>query len=384
VGGACVNKCMSGATGTYSRRAVALLIFAVFTLKLLLLLPQVYVYNLHSPQPQPWGLLLAKLIFGTYSWAALTPLILVVSRRWQVERRNLPRRLLIHFGLGLLFAAAQTLVYHGGLALLPTDLRAEAFHEVPRLAGPWSFVFNGILAYASILAVHQAILYFRKYQEREFRLQQAQLQILRMQLHPHFLFNTLNTVAQLIHEDQAAAEKMVISLSDMLRISLYQMNEQEVTLRQELGFVGKYLEIMEARFEGRLSVRLDIDPRALEAYVPTMLLQPLVENSIRHGFDPRRGGGRVEISARRDDRTLRLSVADNGCGIERGAGPHAPDAGHIGLANTRARLDYLYGPEHGFELRSLPGSGVMVSVSLPFRESRAASPRPPESHGSPR
>jgi two-component system LytT family sensor kinase len=359
---------MSGATGAHSRRAAAaLLIFAVFTLKLLLLLPQVYVYNLRSPEPQPWSLLLAKLVLGTYSWAALTPLILVASRRWQIERGNLPRRLLIHFGLGFLFAAAQTLVYHAGLALLLPDLRSEAFHEVPRLAGPWSFVFNGILAYASILAVHQAVLYFRKYQEREFRLQQAQLQILKTQLHPHFLFNTLNTIAQLIYENQAAAEKMVISLSDMLRISLYQMSEQEVPLKQELEFVGKYLEIMETRFDGRLSVRLDIDPRALEAYVPTMLLQPLVENSIRHGINPRAQGGRVEISARREDGTLRLSVADDGRGIEFG-GPHASGAAHIGLANTRARLDYLYGPKHSFELRGLPGSGVIVSVSIPFRE----------------
>jgi sensor histidine kinase YesM len=164
---------------------------------------------------------------------------------------------------------------------------------------------------------------------------------------------------------------MVISLSDMLRISLYQMSEQEVTLKQELEFVGKYLEIMQTRFDGRLRVRLDIDPQALGAYVPTMLLQPLVENSVRHGIDPRAEGGRVEITARREGETLLLSVADNGSGIERGDGPHAPDAGRIGLANTRARLDYLYGPKHSFELHSLPGSGVLVSVSVPFRDNAA-------------
>lgn len=358
---------MNRASAARARRATALLIFSIFTLKLLLLLPQVYFYNVRSPEPLPWGLLLAKLALGTYSWAALTPLILVASRRWQVERHNLTRHLLIHFCLGLVFAASQTIIYHCGLALLSPE---AAFEEVPGLAGPWSFALNGILAYASILAIHQAVLHFRKSQEREFRLQQSQLQILKMQLHPHFLFNTLNTIAQLIYENREAAEKMLVSLSDMLRASLTQMSVQEVMLKQELEFVGKYLEIMKMRFDDRLSVRMDIDPRALRAYVPTMLLQPLVENSIRHGIDPRGGDGRIEIRATLEDGTLRLVVADNGCGIVQD-GVHYADAGRVGLTNTRARLDYLYGPEHSFELRNVPGRGASVNIGLPFREDPA-------------
>src|SRR3712207_3033855 len=139
---------MDGTHRTSPRRTTALLVFSAFTLKLLLLLPQVYYYNVRSPEPLPWGHLLAKLALGTYSWAALVPLILMVSRRWKVARPHLPRRLLVHFGLGLLFAAAQTSIYHFGLMLFGAE--REAFQEMPRLSGPWSFVFNGVLAYAVI------------------------------------------------------------------------------------------------------------------------------------------------------------------------------------------------------------------------------------------
>lgn len=351
---------------TRSRWTTALLVFSVFTLKLLLLLPQVYYYNVRAPEPLAWGHLLAKLALGTYSWAVLVPLILMVSRRWKVTRANMAGRLLTHFGLGVLFAAAQTSVYHFGLMLVGDA--GEAFQEVPRLVGPWSFVFNGILAYASIVAVHQAVLHFREAREREFRLQQAQLELLKTQLQPHFLFNTLNTIAQLIGEDQAAAEKMVMNLSGMLRFSLTQMGEQEVTLERELEFVNKYVEVMQERFGGRLHIRTEIDPRALRAYVPTMILQPLVENSIRHGLRPRAAGGHVEISSTCDGGTLHLYVADNGCGIEVGGGEASPAAGSIGLANTRARLDCLYGRRHHFELTSVPGRGVRVHMSIPFRD----------------
>ncbi|HEX7313616.1 MAG TPA: histidine kinase [Pyrinomonadaceae bacterium] len=354
---------------TRSRWTTALLVVSVFTLKLLLLLPQVYFYNLRSPEPLPWGQLLAKLALGTYSWAALVPPILFVSRRWKVERRDLPRRLLIHFGFGVLFAAAQTTLYHFGLTLIG-DAR-DSFNEVPRLVGPWSFVFNGVLAYASIVAVHQAVLHFREAQEREFRLQQSQLQLLKTQLQPHFLFNTLNTIAQLINENPEAAEKMVMNLSGMLRFSLAQMGEQEVPLARELEFVNKYLEVMQERFGGRLNFRMEIDPRALRALVPPMILQPLVENSIRHGLRPREAGGHVEISAGCEGETLHLCVADNGCGIEGVGGVEASAIeGHVGLANTRARLDYLYGKRHRFELTSVPGRGVRVRMSLPLRDTQ--------------
>lgn len=357
---------MSQRLKAQSRWTTALVIFLIFMLKVLILLPQVWFYNTRSAAPLPWLLLLAKLTIGTYSWAVLTPLILHVSRRWQIERQNFLRRLTIHFCFGVVFAAAQTVVYHWGLTLFMTQ-RAAAFKELPRLDGPWSFVFNGILAYASILAVHQAILHFQKYQEREFRLQQAQLQILKMQLHPHFLFNTLNTLVQLIHENQQAAEKMVINLSDMLRISLYNMSEQEITLKQELEFVDRYLQIMKTRFEERLEFRMNIDPQTLKAYVPAMILQPLVENSIHHGISPREKGGHIEIKTIRAGGMLHILIIDDGNGIE-ASDKRGLSRGNIGLSNTRARLYYLYGSQHHFELDNLPGCGVTVRLSIPFHE----------------
>jgi two-component system LytT family sensor kinase len=357
---------MSHPSKAQSRWITALVIFLIFLLKLLILLPQVWFYNKRSAAPLPSSLLLAKLVIGTYSWAVLVPLILPVSRRWQVERQNFLRCLMTHFCFGLAFAAAQTIIYHWGLALVMPHQQA-AFKELPRLDGPWSFVFNGILAYASIVAVHQAILHFQKYQEREFSLQQAQLQILKMQLHPHFLFNTLNTLVQLIHENQQAAEKMVINLSDMLRVSLYSMSEQEVTLKQELEFVDRYLEIMKTRFEDRLEVRMNIDPQTLRAYVPTMILQPLVENSIHHGISPREKGGHIEIKTIRAGGMLHILIIDNGKGIE-ASDKSCVSRNSIGLGNTRARLHYLYGSQHYFDLYNLPGCGVTVCLSIPFHE----------------
>jgi two-component system, LytTR family, sensor kinase len=355
----------------HSRRLTAVLIFLIFTVKMLLFLPQVWFYNTRSSVPLPWSLLLAKLALGTYSWAALTPLVLLVSRRWQIRRHHLWRRLGIHLCFGIAFAIVQTALYHLALAVtMPSS--GVAFEEVPRLDGPWSFVFNGILAYVSILAVHQAIIHFQNYQAREFSLQQSQLQILKMQLHPHFLFNTLNTIVQLIHENQEAAEKVVIDLSEMLRISLYQMSEQEVMLKQELEFVGRYVGIMKMRFENQLEVEMNIDPRTLAAYVPAMTLQPLVENSIRHGIIPDERDGHIEIRTRKEDGMLHVSVIDDGCGME-GGGEIALAKGGVGLSNMRERLHLMYGAQHHFELSTSPERGVTINISLPFRESRMES-----------
>lgn len=363
---------LTGQPKAEPKLVTALLICLIFTFKFLLFVPQVYFYNNSSPAPRPLGLVLAKLALGIYSWALLTPLVLLVSRRWVIERQRLLSHLLIHFCLSLLFAATQTLVYHLGLAFLtPGGFDASA-KDLPRLDGPLSFIFNGIVAYMSILAVHQAILHYRQSSERSFRLQQAQLRLLKTQLQPHFLFNSLNAIASLIYTDQAEAERTVLNLSEMLRINVYEMGQQETTLREELEFVRRYVQIMQARFPGRFEVRMDIAPEVYDACVPTMMLQPLVENSIRHGILPNDEGGVINIRARRDEGRLRVVVSDDGCGVGRGEKPHA--SGGIGLTNTRARLQYLYGSQHHFELLSRPGAGTTVSVSLPFRAAPSAPP----------
>lgn len=353
------------------RMQTALVIISVFTFKFLLLTPQVYFYNKNSPAPLPWTLVWIKLALGTYTWAALTPLILMASRRWYVERRRLLRNILIHLSLSFAFAAAQTFLDHLGLAVIEPGGLYAALNELPRLDRPWTFVFNGTAAYISIVAVHQAILHFRISRERGIRLQQAQLQLLKRQLRPHFLFNTLNTVAHLIYEDQAEAERTLINLSDMLRINLYEMDREETALREEWEFAAKYVQIMKARYQGRFEVVTEIAPQTLDARVPTMILQPLVENSLLHGILPSEVGTTIEIKTWRDGETLCIQVSDDGRGGSWEADTAASGRG-IGLANMRARLTYLYGADNHLELLKRAGGGTTASVRLPFRKHHKA------------
>lgn len=355
------------------RLLAGLVIISVFTFKFILLTPQVYFYNASSHAPLPWWLVWEKLALGTYTWALLTPLILLASRRWYVERRNLARNLLIHFLLSFAFASAQTFLYHLGLTLVEPAGWSAAMSETPRLDAAWSFVFNGTVAYISIVAIHQAILHFRLSREKELRLQQSQLQLLKAQLHPHFLFNTLNTIASLIYSDQAEAERTVVNLSDMLRHNLYEMDSQETTLGDELEFASKYVQIMEARHEGRFHFVTRVDPCTLGARVPVMMLQPLVENSLLHAVLPCDAGGTVEVKAWLEDRTLCVQVSDDGDSGARGRTGAAGGAG-VGLANMRARLRYLYGPDYKLELRARDGGGTTASVRLPFREDHQDAP----------
>jgi signal transduction histidine kinase len=252
--------------------------------------------------------------------------------------------------------------------------------------------FQGLLAarYSLYLLVGVLILggchvrdYYRKYRERELRasqlqahLAQAELQVLKMQLHPHFLFNTLHTIAALVRVDVDLAERMIARLGDLLRSSLESAGQQEVPLRQELEFVQPYLEIEQARLGPRLRVRLDIAPDVRDAWVPNLVLQPLIENAIRHGIAARAEGGTISVRAWRGGGQLHLEVADDGPGL---AKPPAHVGHGIGLANTRARLAQLYGDAHRFELRSMAGQGLVVALSLPFRDEADDGPIfPPE------
>jgi len=228
-----------------------------------------------------------------------------------------------------------------------------------------------VLIYWALVGVCQAIDFYRKYRERalrasqlEARLAQAQLQLLKMQLHPHFLFNTLNAISALIHQDAEVADRMLARLGDLLRLTLQKEGVQEVSLREELEFLDAYLEIEQVRFGPRLTVARQIDPDVLEARVPYLILQPLVENAIRHGILCNGLRGRIEDRARRREDALRLEVSDNGPGLREGNGPLREG---IGLANTRARLRQLYGDAHGFALGRAALGGLLVAIDLPFR-----------------
>jgi LytS/YehU family sensor histidine kinase len=191
-----------------------------------------------------------------------------------------------------------------------------------------------------------------------------------MQLHPHFLFNTLNAISALMHKDVRLADRLISRLGELLRTTLDDPGTQEVPLRRELEFLTPYLGIEQARLGPRLTVRLDVDDDFLDARVPYLILQPLVENAIRHGLAPRTGAGRLLIQARRDNGRLVLEVADDGVGVRLGRDFKEG----IGLSNTRARLQALYGDEQSLALRPAVGGGLVVTATLPYREDPPPAP----------
>jgi LytS/YehU family sensor histidine kinase len=188
-----------------------------------------------------------------------------------------------------------------------------------------------------------------------------------MQLKPHFLFNTLNSISSLMYSDVEAADAMLARLSEFLRLTLDRDLDQEVTLSEELEFVRRYLEIEKIRFEDRLTVSVDVGHDVSEARVPSLALQPLIENAIHHGIASRPKGGSIAIKARRDNGTLHISVADDGVAS---CGDHPVE--RIGLANTRKRLEQLYGTEQRFTFGASPGGGFVVELAIPFQIARTA------------
>jgi len=258
-----------------------------------------------------------------------------------------------------------------------------------------------LLAFGAIAGLAHSVHFYRRFREREHRalflesnLAHARLNALRAQLQPHFLFNSLNAVATLLRRDPPLAEAMLLSLSELLRLTLSQSERQEVSLREELGFVHRYLEIQQTRFGDKLRVEEDIESAALDCLVPTLLLQPLVENAIRHGIEPAEKAGLVRLTARESDGHLRLTVEDDGVGLPTevggvraeepaGAGngsgsraivvsrPGSVGTG-IGLGNLRARLETLYGAEQRLELVPRTEGGVVVRIEIPWRSVNAA------------
>jgi LytS/YehU family sensor histidine kinase len=228
--------------------------------------------------------------------------------------------------------------------------------------------------FIAIVGVAHALRYHRDVEERErvaaglrTQLVQARLDALRGQLHPHFLFNSLNAAATLMHDDVESADRMLTQLGELLRMSVDRV-EPEITLAEELELAERYLGVMRYRFSDRLTVRHSVDGAARSALVPTFFIQPLIENALEHGIARRPGPGRVEIMARREDGMLEVAVADDG------PGPPAGDAfaPGVGLSNTRARLQQLYGSESAFRLEAIPGGGARAVVRIPFRECAAS------------
>ena len=234
-----------------------------------------------------------------------------------------------------------------------------------------------IPTYLCIICICWVINHFQETSERErrtleleTRLTQANLQALKMQLQPHFLFNTLNAISSLIHENPKVADDMVGSLSQFLRTTLDVSSENEVPLRSELRFVDRYLEIQQTRFGDRLHVRREVDPKTMDALVPPLILQPLLENAIRHGIESREAGGTVTVQAVREGDLLRLQISDDGEGFKGGQLMEIQTG--IGLSNTKTRLQELYGDKHQFKMTANQSTGVCVEIEFPFRLSQSA------------
>jgi signal transduction histidine kinase len=316
-----------------------------------------------------------------YAWAVMAPVIVAVTRRFPLERGRLLRSLPVHF----VAVFVVTVVHIGLFEWLRLNVSHFFWPARPMKATWWGQVTSTFLnnfdyemmAYWAIAGVYSAVKYHGEAQERTLKasrldaqLAEAQLQALQRQLHPHFLFNTLNAISALMHRDVEAADQMLSRLSDLLRIALDQRGQQEVALKDELEFLQKYLEIEQARFGDRLTVEFSIDPETLDAQVPNLILQPLVENSIRHAVAVRIEPGHIAVKARRVEGVLELSVRDNGPGMP--PGRLASPARGLGLSNTRSRLERLYGAAQHLTFAEPPGGGLIVTVSLPFREEEVA------------
>jgi len=308
----------------------------------------------------------AELIF-TYAGALLAPLVMRFAQRFPLRGQEVSRNLAVHMVAMIAFV-----LVHVALFSLATVLLAPGMDlpSLPRVLGrsllSWT-VFDAIV-YCALVTVNHAVIYYRVSKDRALRasqleasLAQAQLQMLRMQLQPHFLFNTLHSISALMHKDVRRADSMVAALSDLLRMSLQNIGAQEVALQSELDFLQRYVEIMRLRFGDRLKVSIDIDPETRDARVPNLFFQPLVENSFRHGFGDL-GQGSITISVRRDGDMLRCDVVDDGRGLRTG---HKDG---VGLASTRSRLSHLYGDNYVFTMRGAPNEGVHVTVVIPFTQ----------------
>jgi two-component system, LytTR family, sensor kinase len=344
------------------------LVFAAWTVYGLLLASQLYMQAELSGRQVRWSPILKSGLLDSYLWALTTLAIFWLARRVPLERSGLLRRIGVHLIAAVVLSLART----GFMIELSRHLEWLGVRSFSRVF--WGSFSVNVLFYALLLGIAHAVLYYGRYREGERTaerltagLTEARLQALKMQLQPHFLFNTLNAISALIPAEAKPARRMVARLGDLLRLALEHEETQEVTLREELAFLEPYLEIEQARLEDRLTVVMEIAPETLAARVPHLLLQPLVENAIRHGIAPRIVPGRVEVSASRaaDHRFLHLEVRDDGPGVERNN--RARTRKGLGLANVRSRLEQLYGGEHHFALENLPEGGVVVRVTLPFR-----------------
>jgi two-component system, LytTR family, sensor kinase len=350
----------------WNRRGVRwLAILAAWPVIVLVVATQEYLYRAGFNVPVSWFDALRYPAVEYLFWLLLAPLIWDLAMRFHLDRRNWPRHAAILGGVALAVdllhavyrGALHDLVYPRHLAppgmVIPPKLQLMKWYAVGNLIGDlWLF--------ATIAALAHLAHYYKRYQSRERDLATARLEALEKQLQPHFLFNALNSIATLMHEDVEAADEMIIKLSALLRRTLQRGQGNEIPLREEVELLKLYLDIQQTRFQDRMTAEIRMEEPALDALVPRLILQPLVENAVRHGVSAKAAAGKIEVRGWRDGEWLRLAVSDDGPGL-----PETRPAG-VGLSNTRARLAHHYDTACRFEIRNRAEGGVVAEIGLPY------------------
>jgi len=326
--------------------------------------------------PASVGMLVILNFAWWYLWALMAPSVVWLAQHVPFARGSLVRAIAVHVPSVIVFSFTHIVgmeAVHWWLAYAQGNTYAW-WTQVQRSA--FLYLDWEMMTYWAIVGLSHAILFYRESRAREVRAAQletrlvaAQLTTLQQQLHPHFLFNTLHAISSLMHKDVDAADRVLIQLSDLLRITLEHSGRQDITLDAELGALSKYLAIEQTRFADRLVVRFEIQPETLDCLVPSLLLQPLVENAIKFGVARKAGPGHVDIRARREGDKLVLEVRDDGAGLTEDA-LTALQKG-IGVSTTRARLQHLFGADYRFEFHRL-AHGLAVVVALPWRHASGA------------
>jgi two-component system LytT family sensor kinase len=349
-------------------------LLGLWTLVGLAFASQLYLSNSLLGRPITWSEAISAPLEDWYVYGILSLPVVWLARRYPPELGPRWKAAALHLGAALAFSFAYVAL-RSVVGQVDSRIVGETatFGEIFNPLLVRTFPFN-LLIYGVIVAASHALDYYRKYHERtvqalelEKHLTEARLQALLHQLKPHFLFNTLNGIASLMHSDVEAADRMLVRLGELLRITMSHTGAPQTSLRDELAFLERYLEIEQIRFRNRLEVSIVVDDEAIRAQVPSLILQPIVENAVRHGIEPQARPGRIELRGAREDGRLVLTVADNGAGLPAGG----PKREGIGLANTRARLAELYGRDHHFELVNGAAGGLCVRIIIPYRTSPA-------------
>jgi two-component system LytT family sensor kinase len=366
-----LNEEKSGFARLFEKRSSRLvLIWAIWTIVALFFSTQVYMmYYSSGNLPIPYRKGFFVQASACYLWALATPLVLWLARRYRIDRNNWQKRVLFHAFISI--ALSSTLI------VLHFVIYMTIMGHGEKITPFWTFDYlywnldRWLLVYWFIFLSSHAANYYRSYREGELKasqlraqLAQAQLEALKMQVHPHFLFNTLHSISALLSKDTESARKMISRLGDFLRLTLESGGAMEVTLQQELEFLNGYLEIERVRFQDRLTTSIEVDPEVLDVRVPNLILQPIVENAMRHAIS-RTNAGVVEISAVQRNGSVRIEVRDNGPGLISDPAKVLQNSRGVGLANTQARLTGLYGSRARFELRNRPSGGLTVMLEVP-------------------